>query len=178
MRIIEWTRWATVALALGIAGVAMNQPLDVVAASDNVKLSGCLIKGEKGSAGYLLTNAPADPSLQEASRRVEPSAIGTSGDYTQIFYWLDGDKDLEKHIGHQVEVSGDTRGALRDGEIKVDWKDRWTELTVKSDGRTMKANVPHTSLVADEHTHGDKKGRVIVQRVDVDHVQMLGARCS
>ena len=45
----------------------------------------------------------------------------------------------------EVEIRGDVKGDLKDGEIKLDRKDRWTELTVKSDGRTMKANVPNAS---------------------------------
>lgn len=30
--------------------------------AENVKLSGCLIRGDGDGAGYLLTNAPAEPA--------------------------------------------------------------------------------------------------------------------
>ena len=52
------------------------------------------------------------------------------------------------HIGHQVEVDGDLKGDLQDGQIKIDRKDQWTEIEVESDGRDMKARVPNTSIVA------------------------------
>jgi len=144
----------------------------------SVKLSGCLIRGEGNGSGYLLTNTPADPSLTSPSNQVKPSTIGTSGDYTTIFYWLDGNKDLEQHVGHRVDVEGDLKSAVKDGEIKTDRKDRWTELTVKADGRTMKAHVPNASVVPAADDSKDKKGHILVRRVDVDHVRMVSASCN
>ena len=47
-----------------------------------------------------------------------------------MFYWLDGDDDLKHHIGHRVEVEGDLKGDVKDGEIKTERKDNWTEVTV------------------------------------------------
>jgi len=95
-----------------------------------------------------------------------------------VFYWLDGDKDLKTNVGHQVEIKGDLKGDLKDGEIKLDRKDNWTEMTVKSDGRTMKANVPNASLFPATHEDKDKKVDVLVRKVDVDHVTMLAASCD
>ena len=144
-----------------------------------VTLKGCLVKGEGDGSGYLLTNSPADPEWQRsAASRIEPSTVGTTGDFRSVFYWLDGDKDLKTNIGHQVEIKGDLKGDLKDGEIKLDRKDNWTEMTVKSDGRTMKANVPNASLFPATHEDKDKKVDVLVRKVDVDHVTMLAASCD
>jgi len=61
---------------------------------DEIKLTGCLIRAENG-AGYLLTNAPDDPALFKADdRKVAPSAVGTTGGFATVFYWLYGNNDL------------------------------------------------------------------------------------
>ena len=147
------------------------------AADDNIKLTGCLVQGE-GDGGYLLTNTPAEPAWQHtADANVAPDAVGTTGSFATVFYWLDGDGDLKHHVGHRVEVEGALKGDLKDGEIKRDRKDMWTELTVKADGRTLKARVPHTSVVSGDGGK-DRKADILVRRVDVEHVRMLDAACA
>jgi len=149
------------------------------AAADDVKLSGCLIRGEGDGAGYLLTNTSAEPWLASPGRQVAPSALGTSGDTATLFYWLDGSGDLKQHIGHRVEIEGDLKGDVKQGEITTDRKDNWTEVTVKADGRTMKANVPNTSVFpASDRDKDRKKTDILVRRVDVEHVRMLAASCN
>jgi hypothetical protein len=147
------------------------------ARGDDIKLSGCLIRGEEG-AGYLLTNAPGEPSLFKADdHKVAPSAVGTASGFATLFYWLYGSSDLDEHVGQRVEVEGDLQGEVRDGEIKTNRKDRWTEVEVKSDGRTMKARVPNASftLAADRDK---QKGGILVRRVNVDKVKRISAACE
>jgi hypothetical protein len=152
----------------------------VLGGQDNdVTLKGCLVKGEGDGSGYLLTNAPAEPAWQRsADTNIQPSTVGTSGGFESVFYWLDDDGDLKKNIGHQVEIKGDLKGDLKDGEIELDRKDNWTELTVKSDGRTMKAHVPNASLFPATREDKDKKVQVLVRKVDVEQVTMLSASCA
>jgi hypothetical protein len=148
------------------------------AADKTVKLSGCLIRGE-GDGGYLLTNPPAEPQLAASSdRRVAPTGLGTSGDFATIFYWLDGHDDLREHIGHRIEIEGDLKGDVKEGEIKIVRKDNWTEMTVKADGREMKAQVPNMSLFPASNRDKERKGDILVRRVDVERVRMLGASCN
>jgi hypothetical protein len=145
------------------------------AADDNVKLTGCLLKGE-GDAGYLLINVKEGPPSATASGgAVRPDSVGTSGAYTNVFYWLDKDDDLRSNVGRLVEIEGDRRDAIKDGEIKIDRKEEWTEIEVRSDGRKMKAQVPNASIVAGPDS--DRKVDVLVRRVDVDKVRMLSATC-
>ena len=51
-------------------------------------------------------------------------------------------------------------------------------MTVKADGRTMKANVPNTSVVPAPDGDKAQKSNVFVRRVDVERVRMLGASCE
>ncbi len=148
------------------------------AADKSVKLSGCLIRGEGDGAGYLLANPPAEPWLHSSGKQVTPTTLGTSGDYATIFYWLEGHDDLRTHIGHRVEVEGDLRGDVKDGEITTERKDNWTDLTVKADGRTLKAHVPNTSIFPASNRDKERKSDILVRRVDVERVRMLAATCN
>jgi hypothetical protein len=145
----------------------------------DIKLSGCLIRGEGDAAGYFLSNTPTEPALQRsADANVAPSALGTAGSFATIFYWLEGDPALKSHVGNRVEIEGQLKGDLKEGEIKVDRKEKWTELTVKADGRSLKANVPLTSVLPAPGKNGDGKHDVAVRRVDVSKVRMLAASCE
>lgn len=146
------------------------------AADKDVKLSGCLVRGEGDGDPFLLTNSPASPALIGGASSVAPGAVGTSAEFRNVFYWLDGDNELKNHVGHFVEVEGELKGDVKDGEIKLDRKDNWTEMTVKADGRSMKARVPNLSIVAPKDH--DVKGPVSVRRVDVEHVRMISASCE
>ena len=70
------------------------------------------------------------------------------------------------------------KGDINEGEIKIDRKDNWTELEVKSDGDEMKANVPNTYVFPDATRHKDRKLSALVRKVDVDHVKMVSANCQ
>jgi hypothetical protein len=177
MHISLFTRRLTVFLVgtfvvTGWAGSATR------AADKPVKLSGCLIRGEGDGAGYLLANPPAEPWLHSSGKQVTPTTLGTSGDYATIFYWLDGHDDLRAHIGHRVEVEGDLRGDVKDGEITTERKDNWTDLTVKADGRTLKAHVPNTSIFPASNRDKERKSDILVRRVDVERVRMLAVTCN
>jgi hypothetical protein len=162
-----------------IAVVAALGTSGAFARENEVKLSGCLVRGDGDGAGFLLTNAPSEPAwLNPADARVAPSAVGTTGGFNTVFYWLDGNGDLKDHVGHRVEIEGDMKGNLKEGEIKVDRKDEWTEVTVKADGRTMKYNVPHTSVVPAPGQDKTQKSDILVRRVNVEKVKMIGASCA
>ena len=168
---------ATIASALLCTCIAGLAPRSAAAAED-VTLQGCLIKGD-GDGGYLLSNAPAEPAWQRSGdARIQPDAVGTSGGFESIFYWLDDDDALGENVGRRVEIVGEVEGELDDGEIELDRKENWTEMTVKSDGKRMKANVPNSSVAPPPGDKGDRKLRVLVRKVDVEKVRMLGPTCE
>jgi hypothetical protein len=168
-------------LLAGVVAVVVQvaDPKSVSADDKDIKLSGCLIKGEGDGNGYLITNLPSEPAASSsAAASVTPSAIGTSGGFSNVFYWLDGDGDLKHHVGHRVEIEGRFEGDLKPGEIKLERKDNWTELRVKSNGRSMKADVPNAFLVPASPSDKERKMTALVRRVDVEHVKMLSASCE
>jgi len=147
------------------------------AGDEKVKLNGCLVKAE-GDDDYLITNLPSEPGASTTDRNPTTSAIGTAGAYSTVFYWLRNDDDLKKHVGHRVEIEGDVKGDIKEGEIKLDRKDNWTEIEVKSDGDDMKAKVPNAYIFPDPTKDKDRKISTLVRRVDVEHVKMLSASCQ
>ena len=59
--------------------------------------------------------------------------------------------------------------------MKIERKDQWTEIEVKSSGKELKARVPNTSVLPGRDD--DKKIDVLVRRLDADKVRMLDAIC-
>lgn len=141
---------------------------------DDIKLTGCLVRGEDG--GYLLTNGPSEPAWQKADASVTPGAVGTSGTVAITFYWLRDGDDLRGHVGHRVEVEGELEDEIADGDIKVDRKDQWTEIEIKAKGDSLKARIPHMSVVP--VGDGEHKAPVLVRKVDVEKVRMISANCQ
>src|SRR5689334_14330967 len=91
MSITRFAFASLVACAVGAVPLARATAAATLA-NDDIKLSGCLVKGEGDGASYLLTNAPAEPAWQQsADAKVTPGAVGTTGTYATIFYWLSGD---------------------------------------------------------------------------------------
>ena len=165
------------AAAVTAVGV-VNTSVQAAPRDEKIKLSGCLIKAD-GDNDYLITNLPSEPGASStADRSVATTAIGTAGNFTNVFYWLGGDDDLKKNIGHRVEIEGELKGDIKEGEIKLDRKDNWTEMEVKSDGHEMKAKVPNAYIYPDPSRDKDRKINALVRKVDVDHVKMLGASCE
>jgi hypothetical protein len=162
---------ATVSLGIGVGALVTAH----AGAADPIKLSGCLVKAERGD-GYLVINAPREPAATTPQGpTAAPGVVGTTGMFANVFYWLDKDDELAPHVGHQVEIEGELKGQLREGEIKIDRKDAWTEIDVRSDGREMRARVPNASVVA--APNADRKMDVLVRRVEVDKVRMTDAIC-
>jgi hypothetical protein len=153
------------------------RPLAAPAADEKTALTGCLIRGEGDGAGYFLINTSFAPSYESsAPSTVAPGATGTSGNFSNTFYWLDGDNDLREHVGHRVHIEGYAKGDVEDGDLEIARRDDWTEMTVKSDGRTMKARVPNSSIV--ESGRDSREVNVLVKRIDVDGIKMIAASCN
>ena len=138
-----------------------------------IRLIGCLVKGDDG---YLLTNLPSEPStVSPGGASIIPGAVGTSGAYSTIFYWLDDNDDLKHHIGHRVEVVGSLKGDPKNAEIRLRRYYAWTEMKVKSDGHSMKVLVP--AVLPAPYVDIDTKVSAVVRKVDVDYVFMLAVGC-
>src|SRR5262245_60179141 len=164
----------TLAVAGLVAAASWTAAPAASTAAEDIKLSGCLVRGQSG--GFLLTNGSNEPAWQKTDQPVAPGAVGTTGSVATIFYWLRDDDDLRPHVGHRVEVEGELEREVADGEIKIDRKENSTEVEVKAGGDSLKARLPHTSVVP--LGDGDRSVPVVVRKVDVSKVRMVAANCQ
>jgi len=137
-----------------------------------VTITGCL---SKASGGFMLTNARMDTdkssstttapgSTTTASGSSTTSATGTSGSTREgaasmsaSTWMLSGDKDLEKHVGHKITVTGKTtsEGAMEHG--------RTAATTTSGSGTT--AAPPSATTASEPH-------------LDVKSIKMVSSSCS
>lgn len=158
------------ALAMGLNAAA------AAADEKDIRLSGCLVRGQNGD-GYLLTNVPGEAAWQRpADATVAPGPVGTSGTVSTIFYWLDKRDGLEEHVGHEIEIEGKLRGDLKDGRIRIEPQGDWTDVAIEADGQTLKAQVPRSLLVVPAGS--DRQVDVLVRKVEPQKVRMLAAVCG
>jgi hypothetical protein len=170
--------------AVGSTAVAARE-------NDKVKITGCVIRtNDQGSGGNrsLVVWSGGDVVFANAVVEFEPSSdskelgkvVATSGGGLPIFYWLDDDEDLGKHVGQSVELTGEVDDDFERGEMKFDRKGEFTEIEFEVNGKDVKARVPTSMLVnaEDKDNDKDRKYNVVVRRVDVDAVKMLSASCN
>jgi hypothetical protein len=100
-----------------------------------------------------------------------PSALGSGQLAERVFYWLEDDEDLAKHVGQMIEVKGDL-GDFEKGEIEFDKDGDFTKIELKLDGKTEKARVPTAWLGA---SRGEGEIDIVARKIDVDSVKVLGA---
>ena len=104
-------RFPTITWAIGLAIFVSARG---AAAADDIRLSGCLVRGQDGK-GYLITNVPGDAAWQRPGDAiVAPGPVGTSGTVASVLYWLEKKDDLEDHVGHYVEIEGKLQGDAED----------------------------------------------------------------
>ena len=164
----NWTA-ALLVVALIVATVA--------AADDDIRLSGCLVRGENGH-GYLVTNVLGEAAWQRsADATVVPGPVGTSGTVSSILYWLEERNGLDAYAGHYIEVDGKFQGDLKEGHVEITMKDEWADIEIESDGQSMKAQVPRSSALVAAET-GERRLDVLVRRVVPQRIRMLAAGCG
>jgi hypothetical protein len=173
------TKTLTVMACLSFAGAvtaaSVPQGPIVTVDGDRITMTGCIVPAAEvtsspealfwGRGGLMLAGAGA-------AAAPAPNAIAASGMSGRVFYWLDDDEDLRKHLGKRVEIKGELED-LEDGEIEVSRDGDFTEIELDIDGDKEKARVP-TSWFGGA-TPKDAEFKIAVREVDVDEVRELGA---
>ena len=96
-----------------------------------------------------------------------PNPVGTSGIAGRVFYWLEDDEDLSKHVGQLVEIEGDLED-FEIGEIEIDRDGDFTEIELDLEGRKEKARVP-TSWLPGIGSDGDREFEIAARKHDDAH---------
>lgn len=131
-----------------------------------VTLIGCLARGADGN--YTLNNArmndamsnraatttnpePTTPTGTSGSTTTEPSATTTAGN--SMSWTLEGGHDLDKHVGHKIEVTGHTE---------------WNASSSAS------STMPTATSTTTPHDRDTMAG----PRLDVSSVKMISTSCQ
>jgi len=173
----------------------------VHAGSDDVTLTGCVVQGNDGDKGFLLTNvlpASVDLSTRAAAREKEGTEA-TSGNLpgaSNVIYLLDdleNDDDLPNYSGKRVEVRGEVEGDVKKGEMEVERDGDWVKMEIKSDGKKVKTRIPYVSVMpnptntavgtsgsSSEHLKDGKEIElnINVRKLDVKDVKSVSGSCQ
>jgi hypothetical protein len=163
-RLTPWLAGASLSIA---TMAAANQQPAVVVNDDDITIRGCVGRVQPGSVttAPLLVWTRGDIMLGNAS------ALGTGRLTERVFYWLDDDEDLSKHIGQMIEVKGDL-GDIEKGEVDIERDGDFTKIELKLDGKTEKARVPTAWLGV---PRGEAEFDIVTRKIDVDEVTVIGA---
>jgi hypothetical protein len=146
------------AMALTLGGTAA-----AVGEDKDVKVTGCVLKGEEGR-GFLL----ADLILPSASSEVPQP---------RVLYLLKDDDDLEGHTGRRVEITGELEGELEKGQIEVDRDGDAVKLEIKADDRTLKLRLPEKPAAVGTSGKDDDEIDFVVRKLDVKSMKMVSPTC-
>jgi hypothetical protein len=152
--------WSLVfATAVAVGGTA------AAGADKDVKVTGCVLKGEEGR-GFLL----ADRMLPDASSSVPQP---------RVLYLLKDDDELEGHTGRRVEITGELEGELEKGQIEVDRDGDAVKLEIKADDRKLKLRLPEMPAAVGTSGKDDDDDEIdfVVRKLDVKSVKMVSSSC-
>jgi len=174
------------AATLGAQSTTTSQP-ETAKGDRDVTITGCLAKGAGG--GYTLSNARIDPAgasttttagststttaagSTTAGSGTTTAATGTTGanasaNSPAMTWMLSGNSDLEKHLGHKIQVTGKSawNGAMDHG--------RTSTTTASGTGTTASTG---TTAAAGTTTGGSAADQ---PRLDVKSIKMVSASCS
>jgi len=162
--------FVTTALSFSIGAAVYAQQPSVTVRGDDITIRGCVGRAAPGVglAHPSLVWTRSDIMLSNAMSvgGAAPSALAD-----RVFYWLDDEEDLAKHVGQQVEIKGDL-GDFKKGEIETKRDGEFTNIELKLGDRKEKARVP-TAWLGTPASEGDVQ--IISRKVDVDEVKVIGA---
>ena len=151
------------------------------AAAHDVTVTGCLAKGADGR--FVLNNAKLDDQMSSSTTGGSagsttagaPAASTTnkSNMPAATTWMLGGGTDLDKHLGHKIQVTGKTSwdGSMSSGATAAGTSTTGTPTTAGTTGSATTSGEQRTS------TESDSKGGN-QPRLDVQSIKMIASSCS
>ena len=151
-----------------------------------VTITGCLSKGADGK--FILTNAKLDNptgatagtsgTTTPAPTTGAPAAGATAGTMNTATTWaLSGGTDLDKHVGHKIQVTGK---AAADSTMDHRNPDTTAAAATPAAGATAASPTGTSGSTATAATEEqrNKNTNASQPRLDVQSVKMIAATCS
>jgi len=151
--------------------------------SHDVTVTGCLARDTNGS-GFMLNNAKMDNGASSTTTTSGTTTAGTTGATTSgtnasamsngpaMNWTLSGGNDLDKHVGHKIQVTG-----------KTTWDSSMNHTSSAASpagaGTTAASPDPTTTAGATAGTTGTREsGHGMQPRLDVESIKMISTSCS
>jgi hypothetical protein len=179
---------AAFGLVASLSAQTTTTPASQTSSDREMTITGCLERGANGN--YTLTNARADNSMAGSATTTgtsgttatgTTSATGTTTSGSEgttagamnatagTSWTLEGGSDLDKHVGHKIQVTGK--------EVPSKDKDEASATTTTSGATTTATGTTGTTGSAageQRHSTGDHAGHTL----DVKSVKMISSSCS
>jgi hypothetical protein len=84
--------------------------------SKEMTITGCVEQNKSG--GYWLTHAMSDSSTMPKGTSGTAMPSSDSSAMKGMSWNLEGGKDLDKHVGHKIEVTGHAKGDTSGDQVK------------------------------------------------------------
>jgi hypothetical protein len=176
---MRWQRFVVsgaLVLVAAAAALAAQQAVATVE-DDDITIRGCVraadVRASVPTTMLVWTRGDIMLVGVTAGGTPPPNPVGTTGIAGRVFYWLDDDENLAKHIGQMVEI----KGALKDleiGDVEIDREGDFTEIELDLDGKKERARVP-TAWLRGTGADRDQEFKIAARRIVVDDVRVLGA---
>jgi hypothetical protein len=182
---------ATLGAQTSTTSTTAGQRAPMADKAKDVTVTGCLAKAADGK--FTLTNARVDNPAGDPSSTTAGTSTTTAGTTTAgttagttastttsteganraaaIAFMLAGGSDLEKHVGHKIQVTGRT-----EWNNPMD-RSRTPETSTSAAGTTA-GTVGTTGTTTTAATEERKDMRVDQPRLDVQSIKMISPSCS
>lgn len=160
---------ATVALPL-----SAQQPT-VTIEGDNITITGCFarVTASPSMAPTSLIWSRGDLMLAGAAAAGASVAVpvGTTGMSDRVFYWLNNEEDMSRHLGKRVRITGEVDD-FQKGEIEIDRDGDFANVKLELDNQDEEIRIPMHFL--GRGIKDDVDIDIVARKVDVDDVDVLG----
>jgi hypothetical protein len=90
----------------------------------------------------------------------------------RVFYWIENDEDISKHVGQMVEIEGKLRD-FEKGEIEVKRDGALTEIKLDLGGKEDTLRLPTSWL--GPTTPEDQEFDIVTRKIQPEDVDVIGA---
>jgi hypothetical protein len=163
-----WRMGGGLALAVLMAAAASAQPSSITVDDDDITMRGCVTQTRTDGRDVDRTLAWGRKDIMLAAAGLPLPAAAS-----RVFYWIDDDDKLARHVGQQVEITGELED-FEKGELKVERDGDFTEIELDLDGDEQKIRVPTAWLGPGAPTR-DQEVDIVARRVEIKDVKILGA---
>jgi hypothetical protein len=157
-------------MTLGTSGLRAQQPV-VSTRGDDITIRGCLTNAAMppGAAPATLVWSRSDIML--AAAEGPQTVLTPSGLSGRVFYWMKDNDKLKRHVGQQVEITGELED-IEKGRIEIDRDGDFTKIELDLDGRKETARVPTSWL--SPGARQEQEIDILARRIDVEDVKVIG----